>query len=134
MELIALQKIQKQIEDLRIEQFHGLSIETMDTKLHSIEMEVFKLMDKVCEGKADGTSEKDLRVCEVIASAWISVKERLPEFNTLVLVNCSVYGRFLASYEFIGEFQGEKYGNWRHNEELGILPPTHWMSIPELPN
>lgn len=86
-----------------------------------------------CEGKADSTSEKDLRVCEVIASAWISVKERLPEFNTLVLVNCSIYGRFLASYEFIGEFQGVKYGNWKHNDELGILPPTHWMSIPELP-
>ena len=33
----------------------------------------------LCDGKADSTSEKDLRVCEVIASAWISVKERLPE-------------------------------------------------------
>jgi len=65
MELKALQKIQKQIEDLRIEQYHGLSIETMDNKLHSIEMEVFKLMDKVWEGKADSTSEKDLRVAEV---------------------------------------------------------------------
>lgn len=69
MELIALQKIQKQIEDLRIEQYHRISIETIDTKLYSIEMEVFKLMDKVCEDKADGTNEKDLRVCEVIASA-----------------------------------------------------------------
>ena len=32
-----------------------------------------------CDGKDDSTSEKDLRVCEVIASAWISVEERLPE-------------------------------------------------------
>jgi hypothetical protein len=41
-----LKAIQKQIEDLRIEQHGGISIEIMDEKLHSIEMEVFKLMDK----------------------------------------------------------------------------------------
>jgi len=51
MELKDLQKIQTLIENLRIEQHRGLSIEIMDEKLYSIEMEVFKLTDKVCDGK-----------------------------------------------------------------------------------
>jgi hypothetical protein len=37
-----------------------------------------KMMNDQCDGKTDSTSEKDLRVCEVINSDWISVKERLP--------------------------------------------------------
>jgi len=41
-----LQKIQRLIEDLRIEQYAGLSIEIMDTKLQSIELEVINLMNK----------------------------------------------------------------------------------------
>lgn len=74
MELKALQKIQKSIEDLRIEQCHGLSIETMDTKLHSIEMEVFKLMDKVCEGKADSTSEKTCGYAKLLRRCLLTLK------------------------------------------------------------
>jgi len=65
---------------------------------------------------------------------WVAVSERLPEFGETVLVYCRIYGRFLATYEFIGEFQGEKYGNWRDfNGNLGILPPVYWLQIPEPP-
>jgi len=66
--------------------------------------------------------------------SWVAVSERLPEFGETVLVYCKIYGRFLATYEFIGEFQGEKYGNWRDfNGNLGILPPVYWLQIPEPP-
>jgi hypothetical protein len=65
---------------------------------------------------------------------WVAVSERLPEFGETVLVYCKIYGRFLATYEFVGEFQGEKYGNWRDfNGNIGILPPVYWLQIPEPP-
>jgi hypothetical protein len=73
-----------------------------------------------------------LRQTDVIR--WVAVSELLPEFGETVLVYCKIYGRFLATYEFIGEFQGEKYGNWRDfNGNLGILQPVYWLQIPEPP-
>lgn len=60
---------------------------------------------------------------------WISVEEKLPEFDVQVLVHCRIYGRFIATYERIAG----NWGNWRHNNELGILPPTHWMPLPNPP-
>lgn len=66
-------------------------------------------------------------------SKWVSVEEP-PEFGETVLVYCKIYGRFLATYEYIGEFGGEKYGNWRDFKgNLGILPPVWWMKIDEPP-
>ena len=66
--------------------------------------------------------------------SWVAVSERLPEFGETVLVYCKIYGRFLATYEYIGDFQGEKYGNWRDfNGSIGILPPVYWLQIPEPP-
>jgi len=44
-----------------------------------------KILNDQCEGKADQTSEKDLRVCEVVASAWISVEKQLPEIGQRVI-------------------------------------------------
>lgn len=64
---------------------------------------------------------------------WIATEDRLPEFDTNVLVFCRIYGRFTASYVFIGEAFGEKWGNWHDGKQLGILPPTHWMPLPEPP-
>lgn len=64
---------------------------------------------------------------------WIKTEDRNPEFGVPVLVFCRIYGRFIASYEHIGDFEGQQYGNWGHNNELGILPPTHWMPLPEPP-
>lgn len=63
---------------------------------------------------------------------WIKETESKPPFGELVLVYCRIYGRFLASYEYIGDFGGEKYGNWKHDGKLGILPPVLWMKIPEI--
>ena len=64
---------------------------------------------------------------------WIRVEDRLPDFNTPVFVNCKIYGRYIASYNFIGEFNGEKYGNWHDGKNLGALPPSHWMPLPAPP-
>ena len=65
---------------------------------------------------------------------WVATSEQLPEFGVTVLVYCKIYGKFLATYEYIGEFAGEKYGNWRDfNGNLGILPPVYWMEIPKPP-
>lgn len=41
-----LKQIQKRLEDLRIKQFGGISIGEIDSELNSIEMDVFKLIDK----------------------------------------------------------------------------------------
>lgn len=72
--------------------------------------------------------------CQTAVISWVAVSERLPEFGETVLVYCKIYGRFLATYEYIGDFQGEKYGNWRgFNGKLGILPPVYWLQIPEPP-
>lgn len=52
-----------------------------------------KMLNDECEGKADMTSEKDLRVCEVIASAC----ECLPEWRkTKIEENAFPYGDNLS--------------------------------------
>jgi hypothetical protein len=64
---------------------------------------------------------------------WISVKDSLPEFNKHVLVYCRIFGTYIGSHVFIGEFAGKKYGNWNDGKSTGVLPPTHWMPLPEPP-
>lgn len=62
---------------------------------------------------------------------WISVKDRLPEFNEPVLVFCRIYGRYLATYKRIDE--DYEWGEWRDFNNKVCLPPTHWMSLPNPP-
>ena len=68
---------------------------------------------------------------------WISVKDRLPRYNTPVLV----YRPGMASKILVDEYQGyysETYDEWyeewalygRHNGKDVI---THWMPLPESP-
>jgi hypothetical protein len=84
------------------------------------------------EQNSQESQKPALRVGDVIS--WVAVSKRLPEFGETVLVYCKIYGRFLATYEYIGDFQGEKYGNWRDfNGNLAILPPVYWLQIPEPP-
>ncbi len=66
-------------------------------------------------------------------SNWIKTSSKLPEFDTPVLVFCKIYGRYIGSYNFIGEAFGEKHGNWHDGKQLGVLPPTHWQPLPERP-
>lgn len=56
-------------------------------------------------------------------SPWISVKERLPENNTVVLTR-GAYGFLICQLSTLGEWETGANVN---EERLGI---THWMSIP----
>ena len=69
-------------------------------------------------------SENAIRMEEKQATSdgWISVKDRLPEKNTDVLI--------YNIEEYMGTDFLTKDGKWFWNEEL---PPTHWMPLPEPP-
>ena len=56
-------------------------------------------------------------------SPWISVEDRLPEANTMVLTK-GAYGFLICYLSTLGEWETGANVN---EERLGI---THWMSIP----
>lgn len=56
-------------------------------------------------------------------SPWISVEDRLPEANTMVLAK-GAYGFLICYLSTLGEWETGANVN---EERLGI---THWMSIP----
>lgn len=60
-------------------------------------------------------------------SPWISVKERLPENNTVVLTR-GAYGFLICQLSSLGEWET---GANVDKERLGI---THWMPIPSFDN
>lgn len=62
---------------------------------------------------------------------WVQEKYRKPEFNKSVLCYCRIWGVFLGSYERLDP--DYDWGNWRREDELGVLPPTHWCYI-DIPN
>ena len=62
---------------------------------------------------------------------WIPVDKELPPFNIQVLVYCRIYGRYIGSYNRLDE--NSTWGNWHDGKSLGVLPPTHWMHLPEPP-
>jgi hypothetical protein len=68
---------------------------------------------------------------------WISVKEKLPKFNKNVLA-IEIKGKSkLAFYKpkpfltSLRKFSDEIGAYWETN--IGIVYPTHWMSLPEPP-
>lgn len=88
-----------------------------------------KLVELLAETPGIGwsPSAREIIVDHLIANGvtvqeWISVKDRLPEKNTDVLI--------YNIEEYIGSDFLTKDGKWFWNEEL---PPTHWMPLPEPP-
>lgn len=75
-----------------------------------------------CEECYDEDIADHLIANGVTVQEWISVKDRLPEKNTDVLV-CTIEG-------YIGSDFITKDGKWFWNEET---PPSHWMTLPEPP-
>lgn len=62
---------------------------------------------------------------------WIPVEENsMPDFDTPVLVWCRIWGRYIGSYNRIHD---TNWGNWHDGKELGVLPPTLWQPLPEIP-
>jgi hypothetical protein len=62
---------------------------------------------------------------------WIPVAKKLPPFDEWVLAYCRIYGCYIGSYQRIAP--DTSYGNWNDGKNLGVLPPTHWMPLPEPP-
>ena len=64
---------------------------------------------------------------------WISVKDRFPEYDKPVLGYCPIYGRALRVYSRIAPDIDAGYWDDVINGNMGGLPPTHWMHIPQPP-
>lgn len=62
---------------------------------------------------------------------WISVKDRLPEINVLVLCLKKSKKYFIGSY--IGASYSNEYAAFKHAEKDMAIGVTHWMPLPELP-
>lgn len=81
-------------------------------QLHVIEYYLRKVYEK---GFAEGIKQ----------SPWISVEDRLPEIDTIVLTK-GAYGYLICFLSTLGEW---KTGANFNEERLGI---SHWMPIPPL--
>lgn len=65
---------------------------------------------------------------------WIDETKQKPPFGKHVLCYCRIYGYYIGSYENIApDVSGNIWGNWNDGKHLGVLPPTHWMELPEKP-
>lgn len=88
-----------------------------------------------CYSQTEDYYQKDTKkaeeIIELCEPKWISVKDRLPEYDLMVLVSCSIYGRYLSSYT---QIDNSGFGQWSDHEwNNGALPPTHWQYLPEPP-
>jgi len=79
----------------------------------------------------DGFKDGMKKAIELMQPEWIPVSERLPKFDVPVLVRCRIWGTFISTYEKVDP--DYEWGNWRRNDELGILPPLFWTPLPEPP-
>ena len=98
LELNDLQKIQKQVDELRITQYLKLSKDEIDNELHLIEMELFKLMDKQCEGKKQPDTESKCNKHDVTGSAFDAV-DLWNEATKLSTLECNGYWKALRDLE-----------------------------------
>ncbi len=67
-------------------------------------------------------------------SKWISVKDRLSEFNEHGFYSCIGYsplwGLCMVNYRRILD---TTWGEWMTWSSESITPPTHWMPLPNPP-
>ncbi len=71
---------------------------------------------------------------EALASQWVSVEDRLPEFNERVLVCCVEYGRpsmFIAQ-RIPHDTADRNNTRWHWTQVMRDESITHWMPIPPL--
>lgn len=66
-------------------------------------------------------------------SEWISVEDRLPKYACDVICYHKITGRFIGWLELLDPNIKDchQWNNWEG--ERGIVPPTHWMPLPEPP-
>jgi hypothetical protein len=58
---------------------------------------------------------------------WISVKDRLPEYQCCVLV-------FAGGLQYVGRHFGDEWRYWSPMAQGGVdVEPTHWMPLPQPP-
>ena len=84
-------------------------------------------------GSVPVVAVKDIEAAPAVDAGpkWISVKDRLPEKNTLVLCVGSKGGMFLGKIRWLYEEDGTAYchvPNARNSRSA-----THWMPLPEGP-
>lgn len=77
-----------------------------------------------CEGKDDQTSEKNLRVCEVISGAWISLKKQLPNDDDYCLFVMFDRGIIITCY-FEQYSHAKKFRKYELEHQY-----THWIKMP----
>lgn len=155
-QLLILDKLEyKTYSDLRpfiqltIESAFNFSQKLYANQYKELEAENFKLSamacikptsddygNRTCDDKNQCTMIERVRQLESDQEkqGWVKCSDRMPEFDTPVLVFCKIYGRSIYTYVFIGEFLGDKFGNWHDGKSLGVFPPTHWMPLPQKPN
>lgn len=129
-----------------------------------VEIEILKAKNEALHQTVDVLTEETIRLradrdAAVNASKWISVKERLPEIGTPVLLRTTfketepfeeITIGALNSHRAGGKRKGEPFWNWigywlndtvsyfeffLHRDEIcpGNKYVTHWMPLPEEP-
>ena len=99
-------------------------IEDAANALETSEKNRMYLFDRVCELEEDNSELKEL------VPKWISVNERLPVSQELVIVSvCDTTGDTEFSYTSFGWLTSEKEYWIVDGEENGYV--THWMKLPE---
>ena len=101
-------------------------IEDAANALETSEKNRMYLFDRVCELEEDNSELKEL------VPKWISVNERLPVSQELVIVSvCDTTGDTEFSYTSFGWLTSCKEYWIVDGEENGYV--THWMKLPEPP-
>ena len=98
-------------------------------------IELFYDNNVICDQKIEGLADDvmDIIAHGVTVQKWISVDDRLPEYN-----NDGFADAVLVTDGFVQHMAYFVGGEWRFAESGEIKEPmwyriTHWMPLPELP-